>query len=152
MLNARGEKMKPLRQLYVPGLLAAFAFCCAAQQSNTQIKKEPAPVTSPASGHEMYVNYCASCHGVDGKGDGPAAPAFKTPPSDLTTLAKRNGGKFPILRVRSILDGQRTVVAHGNQEMPVWGPVLRAVSGGNETVANLRIANLSRYVESLQEK
>jgi mono/diheme cytochrome c family protein len=100
----------------------------------------------------MYVNYCASCHGVDGKGDGPAAPAFKTPPSDLTTLAKRNGGKFPVFRVRSILDGQRTLVAHGNQEMPVWGPVLRAVSGGNETIVKMRIANLSRYVESLQEK
>lgn len=109
-------------------------------------------MTSAASGHEMYVNYCASCHGVDAKGNGPAAPALKTPPPDLTTLAQRNGGKFPSLRVRNILDEQETVVAHGNKEMPVWGPVLRAVSGGNETIARMRIANLSRYLESLQQK
>ncbi len=144
--------MRPLQTLCVPGLLAAFAFCCAAQQAKTQIKKVPAPVTSAASGHEMYVSYCASCHGKDAKGDGPAAPALKTPPPDLTTLAQRNGGKFPTFRVRSILDGQQTLVAHGDQEMPVWGPIFRTMSGRDERVVQLRIANLTRYLESLQEK
>jgi mono/diheme cytochrome c family protein len=144
--------MRPLRQFCVLGLLAAFAFCCAAQQTNTQIKKEAAPATSAASGHEMYVSYCASCHGMDAKGDGPAATALKVPPPDLTTLAQRNGGKFPTLHVRSILDGQQTLVAHGNQEMPVWGPVFQTVSGRDEALVRMRIANLGRYLESLQKK
>ena len=57
-------------------------------QSGTVIKHVPVKVTSAASGKEMYVSYCAVCHGTDGKGNGPAASALKTPPTDLTMLSK----------------------------------------------------------------
>jgi mono/diheme cytochrome c family protein len=63
--------------------------------SQTPARRVPAPYTSPISGSEMYREYCAACHGVSGKGNGPAAPALKTTPTDLTQLAARNGGVFP---------------------------------------------------------
>ena len=123
-----------------------------AQQADTKVKHEAAGMTSPSSGKEMFVSYCASCHGKSAKGDGPAANALKQLPADLTTLAKRNGGKYPSDKVTSVLRGQTTLMAHGDQAMPVWGPVFWKISQGHEEEVTLRIANLNRYLESLQEK
>lgn len=121
-------------------------------QDKPELKHVAAPVTSAASGQEMYKSYCASCHGQAGKGDGPAAPALKVAPSDLTQLAKNNSGKFPSDRVASILRGQATVTAHGNRDMPVWGPLFWHMSQGHEGQVHQRIANLTKYIESLQQK
>jgi mono/diheme cytochrome c family protein len=133
-------------------MLVVSLAMCRAQESKTTVKREAAPQTSPASGKEMFVSYCASCHGKDAKGDGPAANALKQLPADLTTLAKRNGGKYPTDKVTSILRGQAKLMAHGDQEMPVWGPVFWRMSQGREEQVQMRIANLNRYLESLQEK
>ena len=133
-------------------MLVAGLGITRAQESQTTVKREPAPMTSPASGKEMFMSYCASCHGKDAKGDGPAANALKQLPADLTTLAKRNGGKYPSDKVTSILRGQAKLMAHGDQEMPVWGPVFWRMSQGREEQVQMRIANLNRYLESLQEK
>ncbi|MGO9123564.1 MAG: c-type cytochrome [Terriglobales bacterium] len=134
-------------------LLATVAVMFSiAQDQKPEIKHAPAPPTSPASGKEMFNAYCAACHGRDAKGNGPAAAALNTPPADLTTLAKRNAGKYPRDRVTSILRGQAKVVAHGTQEMPVWGPVFWSLSQGHEGELQMRVANLNRYIESLQEK
>ena len=122
------------------------------QENAPQVKHAPAPQTSAASGKEMFNAYCASCHGADAKGDGPAAAALKSKPADLTALAKDNGGKFPSDRVMSILRGQATVTAHGNLDMPVWGPVFWRMSQGHPAEMQQRITNLTRYVESLQTK
>lgn len=134
----------------------AFAFVvvilAAAQETKKEVKHATAAATSPASGKEMYTSYCASCHGKDGKGSGPAASSLKTAPADLTTLAKRNNGKFPSDRVASVLRGQATLASHGDQEMPVWGPVFWRMSQGHESEVHQRVANLSRYLESIQEK
>jgi mono/diheme cytochrome c family protein len=133
-------------------LVVANVTVAAAQQAKTQVKHEAAPLTSPASGKEMFVSYCASCHGKDAKGDGPAATSLKVLPADLTGLAKRNGGKYPADKVTSILRGQTNLIPHGDQEMPVWGPVFWKMSGGHEEVVQQRIANLNRYLETLQAK
>ncbi len=133
-------------------LVAVAVAFSSAQDQKPQIKHAAAPQTSAASGKEMFNAYCASCHGKDAKGDGPAAAALTTPPADLTTLGKRNQGKYPMDRVTSILRGQAKVVAHGTQEMPVWGPVFWKLSQGHESELQMRIANLNRYIESLQEK
>src|SRR5271166_1077281 len=122
------------------------------QQSKTTVKHEAVAMTSPASGKEMFMSYCASCHGKDAKGDGPAARALKQAPADLTALAKQNGGKYPSDRVTSILRGQTKLVAHGDQDMPVWGPVFWKMSQGHEEQVQMRVANLNRYLESIQEK
>ena len=130
----------------------AVMMCSAAQENKTKVKHDAAAMTSPASGKEMFQSYCASCHGKDAKGDGPAAAALKTMPADLTGLAKRNGGKYPSDRVTSVLRGQASLAPHGDQEMPVWGPVFWKMSQGHEVEVQQRVANLNRYIESLQAK
>ena len=137
---------------WVVMLVLAGVTVATAQEAKTHVKHEAAPLTSPASGKEMFVSYCASCHGKDAKGDGPAATSLKVLPADLTGLAKRNGGKYPADKVTSILRGQTNLIPHGDQEMPVWGPVFWKMSGGHEEVVQQRIANLNRYLETLQVK
>jgi len=92
------------------------------------------------------------CHGKDGKGGGPAAAALKTPPADLTTLAQKNGGKYPSSHVSAAIQGDTAISAHGTKEMPVWGSVFRQMSQGHASDVQLRVSNLSKYVESLQQK
>ena len=72
----------------------------------------------------MYVNYCAPCHGVDGKGNGPVAAALKTQPTNLAVLSKNHGGKFPSTHIASVLQFGTAHPAHGSAEMPLWGPAL----------------------------
>jgi mono/diheme cytochrome c family protein len=131
-------------------VLAMFATLARAQEK--QIKHTEATHTSPASGKEMYVAYCAVCHGKDGKGGGPAAEALKVPPADLTMLAQKNGGKFPSNHVATVIRGEANLPAHGNKDMPVWGPIFWKMSSGHEAEVMQRITNLTKYVESLQEK
>lgn len=137
---------------FVAGLLATAAFGIA--QTNTQIKKVPVQHTSPASGKQMYDSYCAVCHGVDGRGNGPAAVALKQAPTNLVTLAKQNGGKFPDAHVATVLQFGTETAAHGSKDMPVWGPALRSLEAGNPTpdmAEHQRIANLTKYLKSMQE-
>jgi mono/diheme cytochrome c family protein len=133
-------------------IMTAGGLISSAQEAKPSIKHAPAATTSPSSGKEMFMSYCASCHGKSAKGDGPAAGALNQAPADLTTLARRNGGKYPSDRVTSVLRGQANLRAHGDQEMPVWGPVFWRISQGHEEQVQMRVANLSRYLESLQEK
>src|SRR3954454_21801070 len=86
-----------------------------------QIKKVPAKYTDPSSGAGMYKAYCASCHGMDAKGNGPAAPALKAKLPDMTQMAKSHGGKFPADHVTQVIIGDTAVSGHGTQDMPVWG-------------------------------
>jgi mono/diheme cytochrome c family protein len=144
--------MNILRKCCCVGIVIGAGLCALAQGQNTEIKHAPAATTSPASGHDMFMSYCASCHGKDAKGNGPAAAALNTAPTDLTSLAKQNGGKYPDMKVTSILRGQGKVVAHGTQEMPVWGALFWRMSQGHEAEVQQRIANLSSYIKSLQEK
>ena len=81
---------------------------------------------------------------------GPAVEFLKAPPPDLRTLAQRNGGKYPVDKVRTILQLGPGTQAHGTLEMPVWGKVFRTV--GDRSIANLRINNLIDFIESLQQK
>ncbi len=136
----------------IAALVCAVALLCVAQDQGKEVKHVPAKMTSPASGQEMFNSYCASCHGKDAKGDGPAASALNTPPADLTQLAKKNDGKYPEMKVTSVLRGEAKVVAHGTQEMPVWGPVFWHMSQGHPAEVQQRIANLNNYIKSLQAK
>jgi mono/diheme cytochrome c family protein len=133
--------------------LTVFACTVAAQeQPKKVIQHATIKPTSPASGKEMYMSYCAVCHGTDGKGGGPAASALKTAPADLTTLSKNNGGKYPALKVTSSINGDSNLPAHGSKEMPVWGSLFRTISHGHQGEVQQRVANLTEYIESLQAK
>jgi len=102
------------------------------------------------SGQDLFKSYCATCHGGDARGGGPAASSLKTRPADLTTLARRNGGTFPRTDVISYIDGTgRVLPSHGPGDMPVWGPIFRAQDALDPRV-KVRIANIAAYLESLQ--
>ncbi len=141
--------MNPRRWLAVASLIFALIAVSFAQE--VKIKKGPVPYAPAGSGQQMYESYCASCHGKNASGDGPAAPALKTAPTNLTEVSKRNGGKFPDAHIAAVIRGEADMPAHGSREMPVWGPVFRSVSHGHEAEAQLRVANLTKYIRSLQK-
>jgi mono/diheme cytochrome c family protein len=97
-----------------------------------------------------YHRYCASCHGMEGKGNGPVAHALKSPPADLTQLSKNNNGTFPRQRVYDTIDGRYEVRAHGPRDMPVWGEQFKASHVGTEGYARGTMMMLTRYLESIQ--
>jgi mono/diheme cytochrome c family protein len=135
-------------------VLVASAMFVMAQAQTTEkvVKHVPMKATSAASGQEMFTNYCAACHGQDGKGNGPAASALKVPPVDLTTLAQKNGGKYPAMHISSVIRGEADLPAHGSKDMPVWGQLFLQMSQGHESDVQQRVANLNQYVESIQAK
>jgi hypothetical protein len=102
-------------------------------------------------GDMMYKQYCSACHGQDGKGSGPVASMLKVPPPDLTTLAKRHGGKFPYDYVSSVLRFGPGVSAHGSADMPTWGPIFNFLDKYNERSVQQRIKNLTGFLASLQD-
>jgi mono/diheme cytochrome c family protein len=116
------------------------------------VNKVQSEMPNVASGKQTYMEYCATCHGEDGKGVGPAAYALKTPPSDLTMLAKRHAGKFPEDYVGEIVRFGKPIKAHGSVDMPVWGPIFGARDKFNEVAVRQRIKNLCDYLKTLQEK
>jgi mono/diheme cytochrome c family protein len=147
----------------IVGLVAIVVLVCSlgmcaqtapasAQPTPPTIKHVAAPYTTPSSGKEMFNAYCASCHGKDGKGDGPAAPALKMPTTNLTTLAAKNGGTFPAAHVAAVIQGDAITPAHGSKDMPVWGPIFMSIGGHSRADVQLRIRNLTNYLESLQGK
>jgi len=107
-------------------------------------------------GEAEYLNSCAVCHGVEGKGDGPLGEMLVKRPADLTSISRRNGGRFPYARVIAVIDGRYDVPGHGNREMPVWGRQfleddqrLYGPAGG-EIDTTERINELAGHVQSLQ--
>jgi len=141
-----------LKRLLVTAMTAVFAAgMCYADQTTTKVTI-PVDKTTASNGKQMYVNYCAPCHGVDGRGQGPVAPALKSAPVDLTVLSKLNHGKFPDTHIVSVLEMGAETPSHGSLEMPVWGPILGKMNVSNPQDRLLRISNLSRYLESIQMK
>jgi mono/diheme cytochrome c family protein len=153
--------MHAMKSFGVTAILLAVVSICAAQDTTAPasaqkaaptVKHVPITQTASNSGKEMFNSYCAVCHGIGGKGDGPAAAALKVPPTDLTTLAQKNGGKFPSDHVSAVLYGQAPTAAHGSQDMPVWGPLFSSISQGNQGQVQQRIVNLVNYIGTLQVK
>jgi mono/diheme cytochrome c family protein len=95
----------------------------------------------------MFDSYCASCHGKDAKGTGPAAKALVKAPADLTTIAKRNGGTFPDVKVKRFIEGADEINAHGSRDMPIWGALFRDL---NRDTAQIRVQALNDYLKGLQ--
>jgi mono/diheme cytochrome c family protein len=128
-----------------------LAACSAVAQDKPIVTQTSTEPTDGPSGRQTYQQYCASCHGENAKGGGPAASALKTRPPDLTTLAKGNSGKFPYEYVGGVVRFGKPISAHGSSDMPVWGPIFNMVDY-NEVTIRKRIKNLCEYLASLQEK
>lgn len=110
----------------------------------------------PQTGRHLYLTHCWQCHGKDAKGDGPMASMLVIPPPDLTQLAARNNGVFPLESVARQIDGRNALLAHGG-EMPIYGPYLDIGKGvflrlpsGQPMITGLPLANVIVYLESLQ--
>lgn len=105
------------------------------------------------SGQDLYRRFCAACHGLEGRGDGPVAGSFKVEVPDLTLIARRAGGDFPRERIARIVDGRHIFGAHGTRTMPVWGEDFSKVDLGDpnaEQATRLLIERLVDYVAQLQ--
>jgi mono/diheme cytochrome c family protein len=114
--------------------------------------KRTADEPESLTGQKLYASYCAVCHGADARGGGSFVPQLKTPPPDLTQIAKRNGGTFPRMHVAEVIDGEFDKPPHGSKEMPIWGPIFRSVARGHDDSAQRRINRLVKYLESVQER
>ena len=106
-------------------------------------------------GKADYEQYCATCHGMGGKGDGDLTQLMTVKVPDLTQIAAGNDGVFPMLDVIHVIDGRTGVRAHGGP-MPVYGRVFSSEAADHGTftaalAARGRVLSIAYYLESLQE-
>jgi len=142
-----------------PAVLAAVAMitvlCGMVAGQNKADKQSGADngrLIDSIQGPNLYKAYCAVCHGPNAKGDGPMAASLKTAPSDLTRISARNGGMFPLAKVRRIIAGEDPLAAgHGTRQMPIWGPIFSQVAW-DQDLGRVRVDNLAKYLERLQGK
>jgi mono/diheme cytochrome c family protein len=132
------------------GLLLACAGVAASGAQSSRAGDPPRLVIESMTGEDSFRFYCAPCHGVSGRGDGPVAPVLKSMPRDLTKLTKSNAGMFPRAAVIAFVMGTgREVAAHGGSDMPVWGPIFRALDPSDARV-KIRVENIVTFIESMQ--
>lgn len=140
-------------------LIAALVLMVATLPLIAEAEIEEAPLTLKQAaledGGALYAELCAACHGVAGKGDGPAAAALKAELSDLTQLAARNDGEFPAATVEKVITGSAAMSAHGSSEMPIWGKAFEDVRadrkpGERWAFSRTRIYYLTEYLKSIQ--
>jgi len=112
----------------------------------------PASNVSPTNGKQMFLSYCAPCHGTDGRGGGPFASSLQKRPGDLTQIARNNRGRFPETRVISVLEFGVASSGNSSSQMPAWGPIFSRMSHLSSNDKDLRIINLIRYLESIQAR
>lgn len=140
--------MPTTRPRLVIALLAAVVLGGCARPSSA-----PRDAATASEGGDLYRRRCAACHGRDARGDGPVAPALRTPPPDLTRLAATNGGVFPHDRVVAVVRGDVTITSHGTREMPVWslppGPSSAATAAAGLWSAR-QLELLAAYLATLQ--
>jgi len=134
-------------------LVGAIVALGAAAQGVHARGQNPPLVISSMVGRDLFQFYCATCHGVDGRGKGPTAASLRPPTPDLTSIARLNGGAFPSARIEAFITGDegRMPAAHGSPDMPVWGPIFRSLDR-SDARTRVRIGNLVAYIESIQAK
>jgi mono/diheme cytochrome c family protein len=134
-------------------VLLAGLFAAASTAPDEKAKKQqhdPGQLIQSLSGADLYHAHCASCHGVEGKGDGPVAPALNTKIPDLSTISQRSGGIFPVARVRKIIVGDEAILGHGSREMPIWGPIFHQIQQDRD-YGEVRLQNITNYLKSIQK-
>ncbi|HME71081.1 MAG TPA: cytochrome c [Myxococcota bacterium] len=140
-----------IRAFWAAAAVSAIALCLVGASGSEEDKPSGVLVDT---GRAEFLRYCASCHGVDAHGKGPVAETLRTPPADLTRIAKRHGGRLPAGEIAAYIDGRTMISAHGTREMPVWGRILgeKVAEGTTEDeVARGRIDALVAYLMSIQE-
>lgn len=134
-------------------LLLLFSLVCAVQSQKGSVAPDrDRPVHNPFEGAKIFQYHCAACHGADGRGHGPTAAALKHAVPDLTVISQRNSGKFPYQHVRDVIEGtDARTVAHGDREMPIWGPIFHQIEADQDW-GEVRLDAVTRHLESMQQK
>ena len=136
MQRNRITEMAAIKWLIIANTIIGFSACASAQDIDV--------------GKTEYQSSCAACHGIDAKGNGPVSKELKTPPTDLTVLAKNNNGVFPYDMVYQVIDGRSsTISSHGTREMPVWGYRFGPTQAFRY---RKRILSVIDYLKGIQEK
>jgi mono/diheme cytochrome c family protein len=129
-----------------------LSICVLRAQDKPAAEKAADSRATSTSGKQTYKRYCAACHGAAARGDGPVAGVLTSPVPDLTTLAKRHGGKFPYDYVMDVLRFGTRFAAHGSSDMPIWGAIFASTDNYDQAAVRKRIKDLADYLASLQEK
>jgi mono/diheme cytochrome c family protein len=143
---------RPMRLLRLIFLVAAFVILAGVIRSQEPHKNSGARPADIGSGEKTFIKHCASCHGVDGSGNGPVARALKPAPTNLTTLSRKNQGKYPAGFVSTVLKFGRNLAAHGSQDMPVWGSLFKTIDPVHDPTGQKHVEDVVAYIESLQIK
>lgn len=132
-------------------LAGLFAAASTAPDEKTKTQQhDSGPLTQSLNGRDIYRAHCATCHGIEGKGDGPVAPALTTKMPDLSTISQRSGGVFPAARVRKIILGDEVILSHGSREMPIWGTIFHQIQQDRD-YGEVRLQNVTDYLKSIQK-
>lgn len=131
--------------------LIVLSWALGAQSLRQQEQHGSEHLILPLRGADLFHSYCAACHGMDGRGHGPASAALKSLVPDLTTIAHRNRGIFPRERIRARVAGDDQPAIHGTREMPLWGPIFSQVENDMD-YGRVRLDNMLLYLESIQAK
>jgi mono/diheme cytochrome c family protein len=135
------------------GVLSAAVAFAASLPSTASAQQTAETVASGSDGGSIYRTYCAVCHGTEGKGDGPLAEDLRFRPSDLTTFAKRGGGKYDAKKMYRIIDGRDPVQGHGGPDMPLWGDAFkRTAERYSEEKVKARLDALVEHLRGIQAK
>jgi hypothetical protein len=135
------QSLKPVTATVLAMAMAGVLMACA-------------PEPAPSAGAQAYQDYCAICHGTRALGDGPVAPELEVPPPDLTLIASRNGGTFPMRAVADTVYGYSG--KHQADLMPEFSPLLDGPDvavpdgSGGEEIMPVRLAEVVTYLQSLQ--
>ena len=129
-------------------LVAVIVLCLAVSRAGA---------ADEGGGRALYLRYCSACHGPEAKGDGLAGTVMRPAPADLTRLASRHGGEYPLELVVRTIDGRQALRAHGEPTMPVWGEVLSEELGSKdkqrpaiERRVHERIFAIAEYLRTIQ--
>ena len=147
------EQRVPRVPLLVLVSLVAVVISAAAQTRDQDQPVIDQPVIRRVDGAGIFRNYCAACHGIDGRGNGPVSKALKQVVPDLTRLSQRNDGAFPGVHVRNTImfGADNLLPAHGSKEMPIWGPIFHEIEF-DHYLGHVRLENITKYLESIQRK
>jgi len=143
-----------IRQITLAGVIAVALLWVMSGKGLAQEKEATWKEVADA-GKPTYEQYCAVCHGREGKGDGGAANLLTVKPADLTQISKKSGGTYPFWRIYRIIDGREAVKGHGTSDMPIWGTEFRPEAGRGAASPSLvrgRILELVYYLEYIQAR
>ena len=134
-------------------MLALVLLISVVVSVSAQIGRQTQSPVRPVDGLSIFGNYCAACHGLDGRGKGPVSKALKRQVPDLTRLSLRNHGAFPAIHVRTVITfgADDLLPEHGSKEMPIWGPIFHEIEF-DQDLGNVRVENVTKYLESIQRK